>query len=265
MTAFANVLAYVTQLAGLTIIGGACTHQANEKAAMTGAAAAGSAENITVLAAASLTDAFNEIGQAFEAANPSVHVKFSYDVPAALASRANSGAPADVFASADDANMLKVTAAGNAPRPQTFVRDALEIVVRKGNPTGIHTLADFNGANVAYVLCASDLPCGTFGRQMLDQVGVTRSPASSEPTTKGVVDRVTSGKADAGIVYATDVKAAGDADGVAIPQDQNVVASYPIAVLRQSPHPDGARAFVGYVLSPPGQAILAKYGFLTVK
>ena len=252
-------------LAGLTILGGGCTHKATDTAAMTGAVAAGSAENVTVLAAASLTDAFNEIGKAFEAANPSVHVKFSYDVSAALASRANSGAPADVFASSDDADMLKVTAAGNAPRPQTFVRDALEIVVRKGNPTGIHTLADFNGSNVAYVLCAAPLPCGTYGKQMLDQVGVTRSPASSEPDTKGVVDSVTSGKADAGIVYVTDVNTAGDADGVAIPQDQNVVASYPIAVLRQSPHPDGARAFVDYVLSPPGQATLAKYGFLPAR
>jgi len=253
-------------VAGLAIVlGAACTHGAADKAAMTVGAAPGSAETITVLAAASLNDAFNEIGKTFEAANPSAHVKFSYDAPAALASRANSGAPVDVFASADDANMLKVTAAGNAPRPQTFARDALEIVVRKGNPMGIHTLADFNRSNVAYVLCAAGLACGTYGRQMLDQVDVTRPPGSAEADPEAVVDRVTSGKADAGIVYQTDVGPTVDAEGVAIPPDQNVVATYPIAVLRQSPHPDVARAFVDYVLSPPGQATLAKYGFLPAK
>jgi molybdate transport system substrate-binding protein len=226
--------------------------------------ASGLAGNITVLAAASLTDSFNEIGKAFETANPSVHVKFSYDVSSTLATKVNSDAPADVFASADDANMLKVTAAGNAPRPQTFVRNLLQIVVRKGNPKGIQGLVDFNSPNVVSVLCAVGVPCGTYGKQALDQVGVTRAPASYEANTKGVVIKVTSGKADAGIVYVTDVEAAA-ADGVAIPEEQNIVATYPIAVLRQSPHPAVARAFVDYVLSPPGQATLAKYGFLPAK
>jgi molybdate transport system substrate-binding protein len=248
----------------LAILGAACKHEATKEAATTTPVAPGFAGNITVLAAASLTDSFNEIGKAFEAANPAVHVKFSYDVSSTLATRANSSAPADVFASADDANMLKVTAAGNAPRPQTFVRNALEIIVRKGNPKGIQKLVDFNRSNVLYMLCAVGVPCGTYGKQALDRVGVTRAPASYEATTKGVVNKVTSGRADAGIVYVTDVKAAA-ADGVAIPEDQDIVATYPIAVLKQSPHPDVARAFVDYVLSPPGQATLAKYGFLPAK
>jgi len=166
-------------LAGLVILGAACKHEATKEAATTTTAAAPGSAGITVLAAASLTDSFSEIGKAFEAANPFVHVQFSYDVSATLATRANSGAPADVFASADDANMLKVTAAGNAPRPQTFVKVA--------------------------------------------------------------------------------------ADGVAHPESQDIVATYPIAVLRQSPHPDVARAFLDYVLSPPGQATLAKYGFVPAK
>jgi molybdate transport system substrate-binding protein len=108
-----------------------------------------------------------------------------------------------------------------------------------------------------------EVPCGTYGKQALDRVGVTRAPASDEANTKGVVVKVTSGQADAGIVYVTDVKAA--ADGVAIPDGENIVATYPIAVLKQSPRPDMARAFVDYVLSPPGQATLAKYGFLPAK
>lgn len=253
-------------LVGVAILGAACEggkHEATKKAATTTTVAPGLAGNITVLADASLTDSFNEIGKAFEAAKPSIHVKFSYDVSSTLAREVNSGAPADVFASGDDANMLKVTAAGNAPRPQTFVRNVLEIVARKGNPKGIQKLVDFNRPNVVYVLCAVGVPCGTYGKQALDRVGVTRAPASYEANTKGVVIKVTSGQADAGIAYVTDVKAA--ADGVAIPEDQNIVATYPIAVLKQSPHPDVARAFVDYVLSPPGQATLAKYGFLPAK
>jgi molybdate transport system substrate-binding protein len=249
-------------LAGLAILGAACGGGKDE-ATKKAATAPGLAGNIRVLAAASLTDSFNEIGKAFEAANPAVHVKFSYDVSSKLATQVNSGAPADVFASADDANMLKVTAAGNAPRPQTFVRNVLEIVVRKGNPKGIQKLVDFNRSNVVYMLCAVGVPCGTYGKQALDRVGVTRAPTSYEANTKGVVIKVTSGQADAGIVYVTDVTAA--ADGVAIPEDQNIVATHLIAVLKQSTHPDVARAFVDYVLSPPGQATLAKYGFLPAK
>jgi molybdate transport system substrate-binding protein len=252
----------VALLAVLALLGAACTHQVTKQAAST---APGSAGNITVLAAAPLADSFTEIGKAFEAANPFVHVKFSYDVSAALATRANSGAPADVFASADDASMLKVTAAGHAPRPQTFARNALELIVRRGNPKGIRQLVDLKRSDVVSVLCAAGVPCGTYGKQLLDGVGVTQAPASYEADGRGVLAEVTSGKADVGIVYATDVTAGTAVDGVAIPQDQNVVATYPIAVLGQSLHPDVARAFVDYVLSPSGQAILAKYGFLPGK
>lgn len=253
--------------ASFAVLAASCSsgnHAATTKAATITTVVPGSAVNITILADASLTDSFNEIGKAFEAANPAVHLRFSYDVSSTLATRINSGAPADVLASADDANMLKVTAAGNAPRPQTFVRNVLEIVVRKGNPKGIQKLVDFNRSDVVYVLCAVGVPCGTYGKQALDRVGVTRAPASYEPNTKRVAIKVTSGQADAGIIYLTDVKAAA-ADGVAIPEDQNIVATYPIAVLKQSSHPDVARAFVDYVLSPPGQATLAKYGFLPAK
>jgi len=261
----AGFRAGVVILAGFTILGAACNHEATNRAALTATANPGPAGNITVLAAASLTDSFNAIGKAFEAGNPSVHVKFTYDVSAALATRANGGGPADVFASADDADMLKVTGAGNAPRPQTFARNALEIIVRKGNLKGIRGLVDLNRSDVVYVLCALAVPCGTYGKQMLDGAGVTRAPTSYEASTKGVVNKVTSGQSDAGIIFRTDVKAVTDADRVAIPEAQDIVATYPIAVLRRSPHPDVARAFVDYVLSPPGQATLAKYGFLPAK
>jgi molybdate transport system substrate-binding protein len=252
----------IALLAGLALLGVACRPEATKQAAST---TPGSAGNITVLAPAPLTDAFNEIGRAFEAANPSVHVKFSYDMSAALAARANSGAPADVFASADDANMLKVTAAGNAPRPQTFARNGLELIVRKGNPKGIRQLVDLNRADVAYALCAAEVPCGSRGKQALAGVGVTRAPASVEADGSRVDEKVTSGQADAGIVSTTDVGAVTAVERIAIPQDQNVVATYPIAVLSRSAHPDVARAFVDYVLSPAGQAALARHGFLEAR
>jgi molybdate transport system substrate-binding protein len=260
---------WIILLVGLAVLGAACGNGKSSSqpeastAATTATTAAGAAGDITVLAAASLTDAFNDIGTAFQAANPGSHVKFSYDASSSLATQANSGAPADVFASADDANMKKVTDAGNATAPQTFARNKLAIIVAKGNPKGITKLADFNKSSVIYVLCAAGVPCGTYGKQAADKAGVTRAPASLETNVKGVVTKVTSGQADAGIVYVTDAKAASaNAAGVDIPDDLNVVATYPIAVLKQSAHADAARAFVDFVLSPQGQTILAKYGFL---
>lgn len=260
---------WVVVLVGLTVLGAACgsgkssSQSAASTTVTTPTTAPKPAGDITVLAAASLTDAFNEIGSAFTAANPGSHVKFSFDASSTLATQADSGAPADVFASADPTNMKKVTDPGNAANPQTFARNKLAIIVAKGNPKGITSLADFNKSSVIYVLCAAGVPCGTYGKQAADKAGVTRAPASLETNVKGVVTKVTSGQADAGIVYVTDAKAASaNAAGVDIPDDLNVVATYPIAVLKQSAHADAARAFVDFVLSPQGQTILAKYGFL---
>ncbi len=219
--------------------------------------------DVTVLAAASLTEAFTKMGKAFEAANPGTKVTLSFGASSTLAAQANQGAPGDLFASADEANMKKVTDAGNAADPSTFVRNRLAILVGKGNPEGIFTLADLASPGVTFVLCAAEVPCGKFGQQALDKAGVTAKPRSYEENVKAVVTKVTLGEADAGIVYVTDAKSAGTrAQGVDIPDEYNVMAAYPLAVLKQASHRDVADAFKAFVLSPPGQQIMSRYGFL---
>ncbi|MGH9039430.1 MAG: molybdate ABC transporter substrate-binding protein [Acidimicrobiia bacterium] len=222
--------------------------------------------NITVLAAASLTDSFTEMGKAFEAANRGTKVTFIFGASSTLAAQANEGAPADLFASADEANMKKVTDTGNAADLTVFTRNRLSLLVGKGNPQGIAALTDLAKPGVVFVLCAVEVPCGKFGQQALDKAGVNAKPKSFEENVKAVVTKVTLGEADAGIVYVTDAKAAGDsALGVDIPDEHNVIAVYPIGTLKQSATPEVAAAFKAYVVSAPGQQIMAKYGFLPAK
>ena len=233
------------------------------------ASAAGTAHKVTgdltVLAAASLTDSFKEIGTAFEAANPGAKVTFSFAASSSLVTQINQGAPADVFASADTANMDKLTAAsgaGTAAPPVTFATNKLQLIVNKGNPKNIEGVADLAKAGVIYVTAAPEVPIGAYAKQVLDKAKVTVTPKSLEADVKSVVNKVTLGEADAGIVYATDVKAAGDkATGVSIPDDLNVVASYPIAATKVAKNASAAAAFVSFVAGAPGQAILSKYGF----
>src|SRR5688572_25905759 len=183
---------------------------------------------ITVFAAASLTDAFNEIGTAFTAANPDASATFSFAGSSDLVAQINEGAPADVFASADQVNMTKLTdAAGNAGEPEIFATNLLEILVAPGNPEGITGVADLANEDLIVVTCAAEVPCGTYSQQIFDAAGVTVTPDSFEENVRGVASKVTLGEADAGVVYATDVLAAGDsAAGVEIPADINVVAQY---------------------------------------
>ncbi|MDQ1517069.1 MAG: molybdate transport system substrate-binding protein [Actinomycetota bacterium] len=219
--------------------------------------------NLTVLAAASLTESFNEIGKAFEALHAGTKVTFSYDASSALATQANNGAPADVFASADQANMKKVTDAGNASGPRVFAHNRLAILVKKGNPKKIRSLKDFDKPGVTFVLCAVEVPCGKYGAQALAKAGVKAQPKSLEQNVKAVVTKVTSGQVDAGIGYVTDAKAAAaQADTVVVPDDLNVVAEYPIAVLKQSANANLAYAFLDYVLGPDAQAVLTRNAFI---
>ena len=221
--------------------------------------------DITVLAAASLTDAFKELGGAFESANAGAKVTFSFAASSALATQINQGAPADVFASADTANMDKLTAssgAGTAAPPVTFATNKLQIIVGKGNPKGITSVADLAKSGVIYVTAAPEVPIGGYAKQVLEKAKVTLTPKSLEADVKAVVNKVTLGEADAGIVYSTDVKAAGDkAQGVTISDDLNVIANYPIAVTKATKNSSAATAFVGFVAGTSGQTILAKYGF----
>ena len=217
---------------------------------------------ITVLAASSLTESFNEIGRRFKAAHPGVDVTFSFDASSTLVQQASAGAPADVLATADDTTMQKAVDAGAVAPPAVFAHNRLAIIVAKGNPKGIRTLADLARPGLVVVLCAVEVPCGKFAAQALAGANVQVQPKSLEPNVKGVVSKVTLGEADAGIVYSTDVQAAGaQAEGVTIPPGQNVVATYPIATLRSPQNPAVAAAFVTFVRSDEGKAVLAGAGF----
>jgi molybdate transport system substrate-binding protein len=146
--------------------------------------------------------------------------------------------------------------------PQVFASNTLEIMAAAGNPKHIKSVADLANPDVKVAVCATDVPCGAYTQEVFKKAGVTVHPVSQETSVSSVVTKVTLGEVDAGVVYTTDVKAAGDkAAGVPIPASQNVTAEYPIARLKDAPNGDGATAFVDYVLGPAGQQVLASYGF----
>jgi molybdate transport system substrate-binding protein len=220
--------------------------------------------DVTVFAAASLTDAFTEIGEAFIAVNPEADVTFNFASSSDLVNQINEGAPADVFASADQANMTKLVDEDGADgEPATFATNTLEIIVEAGNPqriTGLEDLAD--RSDLIVVSCAPEVPIGAYTEEVFQNAGVEVELDSLEENVRAVVEKVVSGEADAGVVYATDVTAAGDdAEGVEIPSDVNVVAEYPIAVAAEAPNPEAATAFQSFVLGQDGHEILAGYGF----
>jgi molybdate transport system substrate-binding protein len=223
----------------------------------------GGGDGITVFAATSLTEAFTDIGAAFQGTDDGAPVEFSFDASSALVTQITEGAPADVFASADTANMDKLTDADlNGSDPAIFATNLLTIIVPKGNPAGVTDVEDLANPDLKVVLCAEEVPCGNYAHQILDAAGVDVTPVSLEENVRGVVTKVTSGEADAGIVYVTDVTAAGDAaEGVEIPEDINVVAEYPIATVGESESQEVGEAFVDFVTGDEGQEILARYGF----
>ena len=219
---------------------------------------------ITVFATASLTDAFTEMGEAFEAANPGSRVTLNFAGSSALAAQIIEGAPADVFASADVASMTRLSDADStASEPVVFTTNLAQIIVGRGNPEGITGVADLADPDLIVISCAPEVPCGRYAQQILDNAGVAVTFRSLEENVRAVVSKVTLGEADAGIVYVTDVISAGDrAVGVDIPADINVVAEYPVAVTTESTNPDGAQRFIDFVLSDEGQAVLTSYGFV---
>lgn len=233
--------------------------------AVTPTSTAAATGDITVLAAASLTESFKELGAAFHTANPGARVTYSFAASSALATQINQGAPADVFASADTTTMDKVAAAGGAGTlapPVPFATNKLQIIVAKGNPKGISTLTDLAKPGLIYVTATAGVPIGTYATQALAKANVTVTPKSLESDARSIVAKVTLGEADAGIVYATDVLAAGSkAEGVIIPDAQNVLATYPLAVIKGTKNPQAATAFATFVTGTTGRTILAKYGF----
>jgi molybdate transport system substrate-binding protein len=217
---------------------------------------------ITVFAAASLTAAYTRIGTDFEKSHPGTRVNFTFNGSSTLVAQIQQGAIGDVFASADQPTMQKLVQAGlTTQSPSVFAHNRLEIVVGAGNPKYIVGLSDLSRPGLVVVLCAPAVPCGRYAAQAMRKAGVTLKPASLESDVKAVVSKVGLGEADAGIVYVTDVKAAGSGvQGVVIPPALNVVADDPIAVLKDSPNAPLARAFVSYILAD-GQQTLARYGF----
>jgi molybdate transport system substrate-binding protein len=225
----------------------------------TSGGSSGSANEIKVFAAASLTAAFTELGQQYTSANGGTKVSFNFAGSQALATQIQQAAPADVFASADTTNMDKVK--DLVGTPQNFASNLLQIVVEKGNPKGVKTLDDLANPDLKVVLAAPDVPAGKYAAEALNTAKVTVKPVSEEDNVKAVVTKVSLGEADAGIVYVTDVTAGGDkVQGVDIPKDQNVTATYPIATVEAGK--DKAQAFMDLVLSDQGQQVLKQYGFL---
>ena len=216
---------------------------------------------VTVLAAASLTDAFEELATAFEADHPDVDVALTFDGSSALATQILEGVPADVFASADEVSLAKVVDAGAAAGDVVpFATSSLQIVVPEGNPLGIQGLADLT-ADLRLSLCAPEVPCGRYAAEAFGKAGLEVPPASGEENVRGVLTKVALGEADAGIVYATDVRANADVEGVDLPVAHQVRAVYPATVLADAPNPGAAAAFVDLLTSTSGQRILESHGF----
>jgi len=216
---------------------------------------------LTVFAAASLTDVFTGLGGQLEAEHPGLDVQFTFAGSSTLATQISQGAPADVFASADTAQM-DVVADLAAEEPTVFTGNALEIAVPAGNPGGVTGLADFADPDLALAVCAPDVPCGAAAEAVFAAAGVTAQPDTQEQDVRAALTKVQLGEVDAALVYATDVRAAGDdVEGIPFPEAGQEPNEYPLCVLAAAPNPSAAEAFVALVRSPEGQQALADAGF----
>ena len=217
---------------------------------------------VTVFAAASLTESFSEIEKQFEERNPGVDVVLNLGGSSTLAEQIVQGAPADVFAAANPQTMKTVVDASLATEQTIFVTNTLEIVVPAGNPGGVTGLADLARPELAIALCAQEVPCGAATEQAFAAAGLSAAPDTLEQDVKAVLTKVRLGEVDAGIVYRTDVKAAGG-DVVGIPFDEaaDVVNDYPISTLTDAPNPTVAKAFVEFVLSDAARSVFDEAGF----
>ena len=217
---------------------------------------------ITVFAAASLMGTFTQLGTQFEAAHAGDKVKFSFGPSSGLSTEITSGAPADVFASASPKNMQEVVSAGDASSPQNFAKNTMEVAVPPNNPANVSSVADLAKKSVKVALCQPQVPCGVVAAEVFKNAGITVKPVTLQPDVKSVLTQVETGNVDAGMVYVTDVMAAGSkVKGVTIPASMNASTLYPIATIKGSKHESIAKEFVDYVLSPAGQQVLTAAGF----
>jgi molybdate transport system substrate-binding protein len=243
---------------------------------ISGCASEAQTRTLTVFAAASLAEAFREIGKAFEAANPGADVVFNFDGSQSLQTQIEQGAAADVFASASQKQMealISQSLVSNL-QSQNFAANQLVVILPSDNPANIQSLADLARPGLSLVLAAEDVPVGDYSRQILEALNgqygsdyaatVLGNLVSEETNVKQIIAKVQLGEADAGIVYASDAVASPDLKTITIPTDYNVVAAYPIATLGNAPNRALAEKFVAYVLSTEGQATLKKWGFAPV-
>ncbi|UNK47647.1 molybdate ABC transporter substrate-binding protein [Arthrobacter sulfonylureivorans] len=251
-------------LGGALLATTACTAagQGPQEAPASGSASSG---ELNVFAAASLNGVLTDLTADFEDDHPDVTVRLNFAGSSDLATQILSGAPADVFASANPENMDKVTAPGMAAgEPVTFATNVLQIVVPEGNPYGIASLADLADQQVKTVICAPQVPCGAATQKVSQEAGIKIPAVSEESSVTDVLGKVMSGEADAGLVYVTDVKnVQGDVEGIDFAEAGAAVNDYPIARLAESANPDAAEAFVALVTGPEGRKALADYGFGT--
>ena len=254
-------LAAVTLAA--VLLTGCGNDTAGTSAGPAGGASAAPTGEITVLAAASLTESFTTIGRDFEATYPGTTVTFSFGGSAGLATQITSGAPADVFAAASPATMATVTRAGDADgTPEVFVRNQLVIAVPKGNPEALAALADLTRPGLKVALCAEQVPCGAAAAKALGAAGTRLTPVTLEQDVRAALAKVKLGEVDAALVYRTDARAAAaDVDGVEFPESTAAINDYPIVALTQAPNPAGADAFVAYVRGAQAAAVRAGAGF----
>lgn len=219
--------------------------------------------DLTVLAAASLTEVFTKLGEQFKAKNPGVNIRFSFDASSALAQQIVEKAPADVFASASPTNMKTVQDAGGVVgEPSIFVKNQLQIATPADNPGGVQGLSDFAKSDLDIVVCAVEVPCGAAADKVFTAANVEESIDSYEQNVKGVLTKVTGGEADAGLVYKTDVIAAGDkVKGIDFAESADAVNDYPIAVLTESKNQTAAAAWVAFLSSDDARAAFQEAGF----
>ncbi len=252
-----TVAVAVTAVAALSLA--ACGNDEKPAATSSQASTPALSGTINVFAAASLTGTFTQLGKDFEAAHPGVKVVFNFAGSSALAQQINQGAPADVFASAAPKNMDQVTDKGAAT---TFVKNKLEIAVPKGNPGKITGLKDFADKNKKIAICAVQVPCGAAAKKVFDATKIVAQPDSLEQDVKAALTKVSLGEVDAALVYKTDVLAAKDkVEGIEFPEADKAINEYPIATLTEAKNPDGAKAFVDFVLSAQGTKVLTAAGF----
>jgi molybdate transport system substrate-binding protein len=218
-----------------------------------------------VHAASSLTEVFSVMGMKFESKFPGTKISFDFGASSSIVRQVLDGAPGDVIATADESTMAKLSTASKlAIEPTTFARNQLAIIVAKGNPKGVQTAADLANPALVLIVAAPEVPVGRYANEFFAKAGVAASPKSLEDSAKAVVTKVRLGEADAGVVFRTDAKAAADElDTVVIPESVNVTATYPIALLKSAAGSKAAQAFIAFVLSDAGRAVLAEYGFAT--